>query len=565
MAGFEFDLRTAVVLSAVSTYALVQYRPGLLLFSNPTYIGTFLQLSLLQFFAWSFWRVIIWPKFISPLRHLPEPTGGSFWNGQFPAILKRPTGAPMVDWINTVPNDGVIRYLGFLNSERLLVTSPKALSEVLTTRVYDFIRPEEVTTNLGRVLGIGVLLAEGEEHKFQRKHLMPAFAFRHIKDLYPIFWTKARENVEKMMELINAGASKDTTGDVRENENADEDTVVIEVQGWASRATLDIIGLAGMGKDFGAIQDSETLLSATYQKIFSPSRGMIILGLMGMFLPAWFVNSLPFERNGQMDSAATTIRNVCRQLIREKKEKLDKNELTDVDILSVALESGAFTEENLADQMMTFLAAGHETTASSMTWAIYMLCLHPEVQTQLRAEIHANLPSWSADTGITSQQIDHMPYLNAVCSEVLRYYAPVPLTPRIAGCDTTILGHKVPKGTRVMLVPWAVNRSEELWGPDARKFNPDRWLPSEDNPHSASGGASSNYSFLTFLHGPRSCIGQGFAKGEFACLLAAWVGKFEFELNDERERDEENMDIKTGATARPAKGLYVKMKAAEGW
>jgi cytochrome P450 len=215
--------------------------------------------------------------------------------------------------------------------------------------------------------------------------------------------------------------------------------------------------------------------------------------------------------------------------------------------------------------MMTFLAAGHETTASSMIWAIYLLCVHPEIQTRLREEIRANLPSLDSEESVNSQQIDHMPYLNAVCSEVLRYFPPVPLTPRIAARNTTIIGQKIPKGTRVMLVPWAVNRSEELWGPDAAKFDPERWIPSDSNPSSANGGAASNYSFLTFLHGPRSCIGQGFAKSEFACLLAAWVGRFEFQINDERELDEKNLVIKGGVTSKPANGLFVKTKVIPGW
>jgi cytochrome P450 len=117
----------------------------------------------------------------------------------------------------------------------------------------------------------------------------------------------------------------------------------------------------------------------------------------------------------------------------------------------------------------------------------------------------------------------------------------------------------------VTLVPWAINKYEAIWGPDAKKFNPERWMPSEDNPHSANGGASSNYAFLTFLHGPRSCIGLGFAKSEFACLLAAWIGRFEFSLNDEREYDEKNMVIKGNVTAKPANGLHVKAKVVEGW
>lgn len=465
--------------------------------------------------------------------------------------------------VNNIPNDGIIRYLGLFNTERLLITSPKALGEVLTKKNYDFIKPDQIARGLGRLLGIGILLAEGDEHKIQRKNLMPAFAFRHIKDLYPVFWVKSREAVLVMTEAFKADALKKT--EEQDLDKVSPGDTVIEVGEWASRATLDIIGVAGMGKDFGTIQDPDTLLSRTYRTVFKPSRQARILGVLNLFFPAWFVKRIPMKRNGEIEAAAAIIRTTCRNLIRAQKEKLEKNVLTDVDILSVALESGGFTEDNLVDQMMTFLAAGHETTATAMTWATYMLCLNPDIQTRLRKEIREKLPSLEEDAAISSQQIDHMPYLNAVCNEVLRYYPPVPLTLRNAAHDTTILGHFVPKGTRIILCPWAVNKDEAFWGPDAGKFNPDRWLPSEDNPQSANGGAQSNYSFLTFLHGPRSCIGQGFAKAEFACLLAAWIGRFEFSLNNEEEYDEKNIVIKGAVTAKPANGLFVKTKVVDGW
>jgi cytochrome P450 len=465
--------------------------------------------------------------------------------------------------VTTVPNDGIIRYLGMFNSERILATSPKALGEVLTTKNYHFIKPRQIARGLGRLLGIGVLLAEGDEHKQQRKNLMPAFAFRHVKDLYPVFWDKSKEAVLAMTDALESEQQKKREGQGVEASTPNE--TVIEVGEWASRATLDIIGVAGMGQDFGAIRDPNTLLNRTYRTVFKPSRNSQILGILNLFLPAWFVTRIPIKRNGEIEAAVAVIRSTCLNLIAAKKEKLEKSALTDVDILSVALESGGFTDENLVDQMMTFLAAGHETTATAMTWATYMLCLNPDVQTRLRKEIRETLPSVEDNSTITSQQIDHMPYLNAVCNEVLRYYPPVPITLRVAAHDTTLLGEFVPKGTVVVLAPWATNKDEEHWGPDAKKFNPDRWLPSDSNPQSANGGAPSNYSFLTFLHGPRSCIGQGFAKSEFACLLAAWIGRFEFSLNNEEEYEEKNILIKGGVTSKPAKGMYVKTKIVDGW
>ena len=406
-----------------------------------------------------------------------------------------------------------------------------------------------------------MLLAEGDEHKMQRRNLLPAFAFRHVKDLYPVFWAKAREGVQAMTEKI--------LNDAAERDDAEKNTAVIEAGNWASRITLDIIGLAGLGRDFHAIKDPGNRLTQAYGRVFKPSRQAQMLQLLGMLFSPKLVAWLPFRRNEDISSAAGMIRAECAELIKEKKEKLAQKELTDVDILSVAIESGGFSDENLVDQLMTFLAAGHETTASAMTWAAYLLAKHTDVQTRLRAEVREHLPPISGsddDSTVSSFDIDRMPYLNAVCNEILRYLAPVALTVRTAACDTSIQGQFVPKGTQIMLVPWAINKSEALWGEDARSFNPERWMPKSDgDKHAASGGATSNYAFLTFLHGPRSCIGQSFAKAEFACLLAAWVGRFSMELHNKEEMDESKIDIKGGVTARPSKGMHIDATVLEGW
>ncbi|CAD6441612.1 7d2618ea-c7bb-4b64-8afa-f24a2cca4826 [Sclerotinia trifoliorum] len=569
----SIPFKRLLVLPTTFSYALGQYKPDALSSSRPSYLGTFVQLYLLQFIGFVIWRVILYPFYFSPLRHLPSPKGGSWWNGHWKRISGEPTGQPMLDWIEEVPNDGIIRYLGILNSERVMVTNAKALSEVLTTKNYDFVKPSTVRLGIGRLLGIGVLLAEGEEHRVQRKNLMPAFAFRHVKDLYSVFWDKSCEGLKAMTTEVKGKECGDIPNDMIGEKNGSDGNIdqpekgvaIIEAMQWASRITLDIIGTAGLGKDFGAIQDPNTLLNRTYRTVFKPTRSAQILGFLQLFLPGWFVKRIPVKRNGEIEEAAETIRSVCRDLIHEKKAKLEKKELTDVDILSVALESGGFPDENLIDQLMTFLAAGHETTASAMAWAIYLLCAYPEVQSRLREEVRAKLPSPDSTATVTNQDIDYMPYLNAVCNEILRYFPPVPLTLREAAVDTIISGHRIPKGTRVMLIPWAINKDEKMWGPSARKFNPDRWLPENGDSHNTSGGSSSNYAFLTFLHGPRSCIGQAFAKAEFAILLATWIGRFEFELRDKNMMDEKNLYIKGGVTAKPAKGLYVKVKVREGW
>ena len=380
---------------------------------------------------------------------------------------------------------------------------------------------------------------------------MPAFAFRHIKDLYPTFWSKSCE----MVKAITAAVRVETAQNGPNNKQAP----VVEIGQWTSRATLDIIGVAGMGKDFGAIQDPNTELSSTYRSIFQPSKQAQYLGMLGLIIPFWLIRLLPVKRNSEIRDAAISIRKVCRELIEHKKANMNQKEKrVDADIISVALESGGFTEDNLVDQMMTFLAAGHETTASAMVWAVYLLCLNPEIQARLREEIRRGLPSIDDNvTAVTSESLDKLPFLNAVCNEVLRVYPPVPLTLREAAHDTSIQGQFVPAGTKIVISSWGIHTSTELWGPDAAKFNPDRWMgPGRAN----NGGADSAYSFLTFLHGPRSCIGQAFAKAEFACLLASLVRSFEMELEDK----DFNLEIQGGITARPKGGIRVRMREVEG-
>ncbi|MCJ1351013.1 MAG: hypothetical protein MMC33_000995 [Icmadophila ericetorum] len=465
--------------------------------------------------------------------------------------MNEPTGIPIARWVNSIPNEGLMRYRVLFNKERILITSPKAVGEVLVSKNYDWEKPSELKAGLGRLLGDGILLAEGDEHKRQRKHLTPAFSFRHIKDLYPIFWTKSVEMVKAITQVARTEATQ-------AGKKEDEPTTVIEVSDWASRVTLDIIGVAGMGQDFGAIEDPNTELNRIYRTIFSPNAQAKMLGILGIFLPFFIIQMIPVKRNSDVVVAVASIRKVCRQLIQSKQRKLNSKEPVEQDILTVALQSGGFSEDNLVDQLMTFLAAGHETTATAVTWAILHLCQSPDVQAKLRAEVRAGLPSVDSPDEVTSEMLDKMPYLHAVCNEVLRVNCPVTLTRRAAVRDTSILGQYVPKGTDVIICPLAMNTSTALWGPDAAKFTPDRWLaPGMAN----NGGAESAYANLTFLHGPRSCIGQAFSKAEFHCILAAIVGRFEMELEDPNKV----IEIGGGITAKPKGGLRVKVKVLDGW
>ncbi|GFF39732.1 cytochrome P450 4A2 [Aspergillus udagawae] len=529
--------------------ASVYMRPQYTIFNSPT--ATFAVLSLAVTCFRIIYALVLYPRFFTPIKQIPTPPAWSWLTGNTSSYLIESPFEQMIEWAHKVPNDGLIRYYIVGNLERVLLTNPKALSELLVTKVYEFPKPPIVRQSLARVTGKhGVLLVEGDEHKKQRKNLMPAFSYRHIKNLYPTFWSKSIEMVKLIeKDLHNRADAKDN---------------IVRVSEWASRATLDIIGVAGMNHDFDSLHDSNNELTKHYRRLLEePWLATRILFVIGVLIAGLgVVQRLPLRRNREIHESSLYIRDVARQMIRKREAKM-KNQTSaeaGTDIVSVALESGAFTEEELVDQMMTFLAAGHETTSSALQWSVYALCKHPDVQTRLREEIRAHLPPISPEhpEPLSAATLDSLPYLNAFCNEVFRFHPSVPSTVRDAAEDTTLLGYPIPKGTRILVAPEVINHSKELWGPDADQFNVERWLgPGRAN----TGGASSNYSFLTFLHGPRSCIGQGFAKAELACLVAATVGRFQMELKD----PDAKLELRLSATVAPKDGVLAKFTPLEGW
>ena len=400
---------------------------------------------------------------------------------------------------------------------------------------------------------------------------MPAFAYRQVRDLTKEFWNKSRLLVNAMTKEIEA-QSQSTLSEKSKTANGDPDASnghttketaapVLNIMSWTARATLDIIGSAGMGHDFNTIENPDNEVMNSYKRVFEPSRSARALQILQFVVPGWFLRALPVKRNGNIRESAATIRRICREIVQESRIRLsNKEKKRNVkDIVSVAIESGGFSDENLVHQMMTFLAAGHETTATAMTWAMYELCRQPKIQTRLREEVHAKLPSLNdTEFQLDGATLDKLPFLHAVCNEILRLHSPLRMTIREAAVNTSIVGQYIPKGTKVVIAPWGINTTTKLWGPDAKKFDPERWLrPGQ----AGTGGAVSNYAFLTFLHGPRSCIGQQFAKAEFAAMLAAVVGRFEMELDD----PDLDVQIQAGLTARPKGGLLLKMRVVDGW
>lgn len=204
-----------------------------------------------------------------------------------------------------------------------------------------------------------------------------------------------------------------------------------------------------------------------------------------------------------------------------------------------------------------------ETTAATLNWIYYLLADDPYRLSILRDEVNSarelsDSPEADADIGST---LEELPFLNAVINETLRLYPTVPLTQRVAIKDTSLAGFYIPSGTSVYISPWLIQRSHEVWGPEADQFRPERWIRVEDGKKrfDPSGGMKSHLEFLTFLHGPRNCIGQSFAKAELRCLTARLVTHFEWTL-DSAVTD---IAMRGLVTINPQRGMPLYMTALD--
>lgn len=455
--------------------------------------------------------------------------------------------------VKEVPHDHFIRFLDYFNRDSLLVTSAEAIGEILTEKDDLFPRSAQSRYIFGRYVGHGIAVAEGGEHKAQRRGLSHAFSARRVRDLYPLFWAKSAEAVRAVTQKAAASPSGRTT---------------IECHSWAVRCALDAMGTAGMGLELGTIQDEHHPLVQAYEDLKKISWQDALMMLLGMALPERFVASLPLRRNRVIDASREQIQAVCRKAIRRKKNALGDQQGTHVNICSAIADSGLFDEEGAVDQLMLMLFASHLAPARSLTAALYALSRAPEKQQRLRDEVRRRLPSLDDSAGVSHAEIESMPYLQAVCKEVLRKYSAC-VASREAACDVTIQGSVIPKGTAVKLAVMSAHADTALWGDDADDFRPERWLGHDEGSDGAAGhgdgaaalgGAASKYAFMAFLHGPRNCIAARFAEAELACFVATWVGRFEFTLADQRLADERNLPARALETE-----LEVCAKVVQGW
>jgi len=266
------------------------------------------------------------------------------------------------------------------------------------------------------------------------------------------------------------------------------------------------------------------------------------------FLFGKYAKHLPFsnykERARMVEKVNSTIEDVVK---RERKafeqDKDEKGTRQARDILSLLFDAKdgeiGLTDQELRDEIKTFLFAGHETTSTLLGSLFYCLALYPEVEAKLLKEIDSVLQGRQP----TADDVESkLPYLNQVVKETLRLYAPVPFVTRVTIDNEVLNGFVVPKGTRVVISPYLLHRHPRLWDePDV--FNPDRWAgaPESSESSSATTPSSTNEArqpvlrhpcaFIPFIIGPRNCIGQKFALLEAKILTAMILQSATFSLD----------------------------------
>ncbi|KAJ8093037.1 hypothetical protein PM082_020518 [Marasmius tenuissimus] len=458
----------------------------------------------------------------SPLRHLPGPPNSSIIFGNLKEIFSTENSMMQEKWVEDY--GPTIQYKGLLSKARLYTMDTKAISHILTNH-YDYQKPDDARFALSEVLGNGILITEGDRHKFQN----PAFGPAQIRQLTGIF-------VDKSIELRDAWKAQ--------VEMTPDGTARINVSEWLSKMTLDVIGLAGFNYDFHAINaaDEENELNSAFQTIFTQSIKARLWPILRTQIPP--LRLLPTVNGKAVANARKAMAQIGKELLDDSKRAITQGDdkSSGRDLLSLLVKSNMnekdearMNDEDVLAQVPTFLVAGHETTSTATTWALFALTQHPDVQRKLRDEL-LSLPTQNPNM----DELNSLPYLDAFVRETLRVHAPVPGTTRVAMRDGIIpLGEpvggrdyvEISKGQVIFINILALNRSKKVWGEDAREFKPERWLNgSVDTSLPGVWG-----SMMTFLGGARSCIGYRFSLVEMKALLFVLVRSFEYELGVPKE------------------------------
>ncbi|MCA6123411.1 cytochrome P450 [Bradyrhizobium sp. WSM 1704] len=346
------------------------------------------------------------------------------------------------------------------------------------------------------MLGEGLLIAEGRAWKHQRRTLAPAFTPRAVTTLEPYMIAAIDETIAKL-KATGGGA--------------------VDLREAMQRMTLEIAARTmfsfGMDRHGAALRDfvmeyGETLARPHMLDLLLPLNWPTPQDFRrARFRKRWtaFVGKLMAERRaaGKDDNAP------ARDLF---------------DLMGAAHdpETGeAFTDAQLGDQVATMILAGHETTATALFWALYLLALDPATQEQLAAEVRGVATSGALEAA-GALDIERLKFTRAVIDETMRLYPPAFLIARAAAGPDTIAGRSVRKGDVILIAPWLLHRHEKLWR-EPNAFVPARFM---------TGAPPDRFAYLPFGVGPRICIGAHFALVEATLALAKIIGAFRVALAD---------------------------------
>ncbi|MBK1635093.1 cytochrome P450 [Rhodovulum adriaticum] len=369
-----------------------------------------------------------------------------------------------------------------------LVNQPDLVHTVLKDRPMEFPKSDRVGAGLRPLLGNSVFLTNGETWARQRRIIDPAFEGGRLRDTFPAMVAAGNAAVGRLNEGIR------------------------EIEAETSHAAADVIF-----RTLFSLPIEDETAAAVFHQFRDYQRSQPLLNLAAFVQgPAW----MPRLHKARTRKTARAIRGLILQLTEARKEQIAAGTAPDdlaTKIMTTAdpQTSKTFAAREMVDQVAIFFLAGHETSASSLAWALYLLALYPEVQDRVAAEA-ASFPE-----NPDFSDMKRLTFTRDVFREALRLYPPVPMMVRETTKPERFRDRDIAKGAQIVLSPWHLHRHERIWDrPD--DFDPDRFAT--DN-----GKAGLRDAFIPFSEGPRVCTGAGFAMVEGPLFLAMLVKAFRFE------------------------------------
>ena len=376
----------------------------------------------------------------------------------------------------------------------IFVSNPQALQQILSNDTNEFEAPGDLNLILEPLMGKhSVITISGAQHQRQRQLLMPPFH---------------GERMRAYSQVIN-----DVTEGIMSQWQIDKP---FSVRSATQAITLRTIMQAVFGLyHTPRAQRLEKLLGEVLDKASTP------LSVTFLYLPFLQKDFGPLSPWGRHIRRQHKVDQLVYEEIRERRENPDPSRTDILSLLMAACdeEGQPMTDEELHDELMTLLIAGHETTATALAWALYWIHKLPAVREKLLEEL--DRLGDDPDPSI----IFKLPYLNAVCCETLRIYPVAMLTfPRVVKTPLSLMGYKLEPGTVVIGSIYLLHHREDLY-PEPKQFKPERFLERQFSP----------YEYLPFGGGARRCIGLAFAQFEMKMALAKILSCRELELVDNGE------------------------------